>query len=68
MGADEMGQVAEVIGDVLGATSPAAIASGPNAGKPSRVKYTVDDSALQKARARVQELLGRHPLYPGVNL
>jgi glycine hydroxymethyltransferase len=68
MGAAEMGQIAEVIRDVLDATKPAAIASGPNAGKPSRVKYTLDDSALQKSRARVQELLGRFPLYPGVVL
>jgi glycine hydroxymethyltransferase len=68
MGADEMTHIAGVIHDVLAATSPAAIASGPNTGQPSRVNYTLDDAVLHKARARVQELLGRHPLYPGVVL
>jgi glycine hydroxymethyltransferase len=68
MGADEMGHIAEAIHDVLAATRPAAIASGPNAGRPSRVHYELDDSVLTKAQARVQELLGRHPLYPGVVL
>jgi len=68
MGAEEMAQIAEAIHDVLAATSPAAIASGPNAGKPSRVNYALDDAVLHKARARVQELLGRFPLYPGIAL
>jgi glycine hydroxymethyltransferase len=68
MGADEMAQIAGVIHDVLAATGPAAIASGPNAGQLSRVNFTLDDAVLHKARARVHELLGRHPLYPGVVL
>jgi glycine hydroxymethyltransferase len=68
MGADEMGQIADVIHGVLAATTPATIASGPNAGRPSRVNYTLDDSVLSKARASVDELLGRHRLYPGINL
>jgi glycine hydroxymethyltransferase len=68
MGADEMGQIAESIHEVIVATRPAAIASGPNAGRPSRVNFALDDQALEKARARVQELLGRFPLYPGIEL
>ena len=68
MGADEMGQIAEAIHDVLAATRPAAIASGPNAGQPSRVNYVLDDSALHKAQGRVQELLDGHPLYPDIGL
>jgi glycine hydroxymethyltransferase len=68
MGPDEMGQIAEVIHDVLAATSPASIASGPNAGKPSRVNYVLDDAVLSKARSRVDELIGSHRLYPGIEL
>jgi glycine hydroxymethyltransferase len=68
MGVDEMGQIADVIHAVLAATTPARIASGPNAGRPSRVNYTLDDSVLSKARASVDELLGRHRLYPGIDL
>jgi glycine hydroxymethyltransferase len=68
MGADEMGQIADVIHSVLAATRPATIASGPNAGQPSRVNYSLDDPVLAKARACVDELLGRHRLYPGIDL
>jgi glycine hydroxymethyltransferase len=68
MGADEMGQIAESIRDVIGATRPAAIASGPNAGRPSRVNFVLDDRTLERARARVQDLLGRFRLYPGIDL
>jgi glycine hydroxymethyltransferase len=68
MGADEMGQIADVIHSVLAATRPATIASGPNAGQPSRVNYSLDNPVLVKARACVDELLGRHRLYPGIDL
>lgn len=67
MGAEEMQAIAGIVHDVLAATKPAAIDSGKNAGQPSQVKFTTDDKALGKAKARVSELLTKHPLYPGLD-
>lgn len=68
MGVEEMREVADVIHDVLVATTPGTIAAGPSAGQRSRVQFRLDDAVRAAARARVADLLHRHPLYPDIHL
>ena len=35
---------------------------------PAKAKYTLDDRVAAQCRARCADLLGRHPLYPGIEL
>lgn len=63
MGREEMGVVADLISSVVGATSPETVASGPNAGRPSKARYALD-ADLDEVRSRVGALLARYPLYP----
>jgi hypothetical protein len=53
---------------VLTATAAGVVASGPNQGKPSLVQFRVDGAVASTARARVADLLARHPLYPEIQL
>jgi glycine hydroxymethyltransferase len=63
-GHDEFDRVAELVVDVLSATSP----SSTSAGAPSKAKYTLADGAADRTRAASAELLDKHPLYPGLEL
>ncbi|WP_368671899.1 glycine hydroxymethyltransferase [Jatrophihabitans endophyticus] len=63
-GADEFDRVAELIVDVLTATSPTAAASGGA----SKAKYTIDDGVAGKTHSAADEMLAAHPLYPGLDL
>jgi glycine hydroxymethyltransferase len=63
-GADDFDRVAELIADVLGATTPTTTSSG----EPSRAKYTLSDGLAERTLAAAEELLTEHPLYPGLNL
>lgn len=63
-GADEFDKVAELIVDVLSATTPTTTP----AGAPSKAKYTLGDGVADKTRAASAELLDKHPLYPGLEL
>jgi glycine hydroxymethyltransferase len=63
-GADDFDRVAELIADVLGATTPTTTSSG----EPSRAKYTLTDGLAERTRAAGAELLAGHPLYPGLDL
>jgi hypothetical protein len=42
--------------------------SGAGAGKRSQARYSLDAAAAGQARARVADLLGRHPVYPELDL
>ena len=64
MTAAEMGEIADVIAGVLAGTTPAA---GKN-GQPSKIEYTTTDSAAATAAAAVNDLLGRFPVYPELDL
>jgi glycine hydroxymethyltransferase len=64
MGAAEMQEIAAVLHSVLAATK----AAGKKDGQPSLVKYETEPKVLSAARARVKDLLARHPLYPGIEL
>jgi glycine hydroxymethyltransferase len=68
MRAGEMREIADVIADVLHATAPGVIASGRNAGRPSQVRYVLDERVAETARRRVVDVLDRHPLYPEIDL
>jgi glycine hydroxymethyltransferase len=59
-GTGEMDEIADIITAALRATAPAAAAA--------KAKYTLDDRVAAKCRARCADLLGRHPLYPGIRL
>jgi glycine hydroxymethyltransferase len=64
MGTGEMREIAAVIASVLRATAPAKTASG----KHSLANYTLEEGARSQAEGRARDLLGRFPLYPGVEL
>jgi glycine hydroxymethyltransferase len=42
--------------------------SGPNAGKPSKARYAIDDTVAAAARSRVARLLEAYPVYPQLDL
>lgn len=63
-GTDEFDRVGELIVDVLSATAPASDA----AGNPSKAKFAIADGVAAKTHAAAAELLGAHPLYPGLDL
>ncbi|MCC6444268.1 MAG: glycine hydroxymethyltransferase [Armatimonadetes bacterium] len=68
MGPQEMKEIASVIKRVLSETRPEIIASGANAGKPSKAKYRLDEAARLQAKARVESLLASYPVYPQLDL
>jgi glycine hydroxymethyltransferase len=63
-GTAEFDRVAELIVDVLSATTPAAASSGVG----SKAKYVLADGVADKAHAAANELLDANPLYPGLDL
>jgi glycine hydroxymethyltransferase len=68
MGTAEMGEIAAIIKRVLANTTPATIAGGRQAGERSRAKYELPAAVVDEARGRVRDLLGRHVLYPELDL
>ena len=63
-GAAEFDTVAELIVDVLSNTTPVTASTG----KPGKAKYTLADGVADRVKDRSAELLGNHPLYPGLEL
>jgi glycine hydroxymethyltransferase len=63
-GPAEFDRVAELIVDVLTATSATAAASGGT----SKAKYTIGDGVAAKTHDAAAELLDANPLYPGLEL
>ena len=64
LGVNEMDEVAELITAVLRETRPA----NDSAGKPSKAKYTLDDSVAAKIAGQASDLLSGFPLYPSITL
>jgi glycine hydroxymethyltransferase len=62
--AQDFDRVAELIVDVLQATTPASTASGA----PSKAKYVVADGVAARTHAAASELLAANPLYPGLDV
>jgi glycine hydroxymethyltransferase len=63
-GADDFDQVAELIVDVLTKTTPTTTKSGA----PGKARYSIADGVAEATHKRCEELLGNHPLYPGLEL
>jgi glycine hydroxymethyltransferase len=68
MTASDMKEIAAVFKVVLSNTQPAIMQKGPEAGQPSRARFTVAKAAGEAARERVDALLGRYPVYPEIDL
>jgi glycine hydroxymethyltransferase len=63
-GHDEFDTVADLVVEVLSNTSP-----GTNkAGAPSKATYSTADGVADRVQARADEMLDKHPLYPGLEL
>ncbi|MFB9618129.1 glycine hydroxymethyltransferase [Brooklawnia cerclae] len=62
--ADDMDRVAELIVQALRATTPTTTSQGT----PGKAKYTIGDGVADATKAAADELLGHHPLYPGLEL
>jgi len=60
----EMQEIAAIIATVLRATAPTKTPSG----KPSLANYTLEEGVRAQAEGRAQDLLGRFPLYPEIEL
>jgi glycine hydroxymethyltransferase len=63
-GPQEFDRTAELIADVLAGTTPATTSSGGV----SKAKAVLEDGLAERTRAAADELLDRHPLYPGLDL
>jgi len=59
-GPDELDEIADVMVTALKATKPA--------NETAKAKYVIDEKVAGDSRQRCAELLGRHPLYPGIEL
>tara|TARA_B100001123_G_scaffold100193_1_gene115645 strand:+ start:4666 stop:6189 length:1524 start_codon:yes stop_codon:yes gene_type:complete len=68
MGEDEMKEIAAIFKLILSNTKPKLLTKGANAGKPSKVKYEMDEQARSEAQQRVSALLGHFVLYPELDL
>ena len=63
LGADDFDEIAEIIVTVLRATRSSATATGT-----SKARYHLSLDIAESARRRAADILGRHPLYPMVQL
>ncbi len=60
----DMDGVAEMISDVLSATS----ARPTKEGKPGKARYDLSDDVVANTRTQADALLSTRPLYPGLTL
>ncbi len=63
-GTDDLDRVAELMVNVLSATTPASAPSGAT----SKAKYSIADGVAAKTHDAANELLAANPLYPGLEL
>ena len=68
MGDEDMREIASIIADVLKNAHPLILTKGENSGKPSKNRAKVGKEILDDARERVEKLLGKHLLYPELDL
>ncbi len=64
----EIAEIADIIKSVLAETRPAAATAADSSLKRTRGQYEAQPAALERARARVQDLLAQHPVYPEIDL
>ena len=63
-GHDEFDRVAELMIEVLSNTQPGST----KAGTPSKASYVLADGVAARVQAGADEMLDKHPLYPGLEL
>jgi len=68
MNVEDMKEIAAIFKLILGNTKPATLTKGPNAGKPSKVKYELAEEIKEEGHKRVQALLDKYVLYPEIDL
>jgi len=68
MGVKQMKEIAAIFKLILSNAKPATVQKGKNAGKPSKVKYELDEGVVAAARSRVKALLEEFVLYPDLDL
>ena len=64
----EMKEIANLINEALRRTGQGKIASGPNAGKPSRGAFVLAPETQEKVSSDVRALLSKFMLYPEIDL
>ena len=65
---DEIAEIADIITTVLADTRPAEATDMNSSLKRTRGQYDTPPAAIERAQARVQDLLARHPVYPELDL
>jgi glycine hydroxymethyltransferase len=65
---EEIAEIADIIKSVLAETSPAAPTATDSSLKRTRAAFEVPAAVQERARARLQELLAQHPVYPEIDL
>ncbi|MCH6257794.1 glycine hydroxymethyltransferase [Puniceicoccaceae bacterium K14] len=68
MGVEEMKEIASIFKLILSNTKPVILSSGKNAGKASKVKFTITEGVSEEAKGRVKALLDKFVLYPEIDL
>ncbi len=68
MGEEEMKEIAAIIKLVASNTKAGVVKTGPNAGKPSKTEFVLDEAARDQARTRVSNLIKKYPVYPELDL
>lgn len=68
LGTNEMSDIATAIADVLGAIKPIDIDKKTGGRGPGAKFDVIDERAIASAREHVDEMLGRHVLYPEIDL
>jgi len=68
MGGDEMTEIADIVVDVLSATSPATITNDDGTTRNSKARFELPAATAAAARARVDDLLSSYRLYPQIDL
>ncbi len=67
-GREEIAEIADIIQSVLSETRPAAPTASDSSPKRTKGQYELPASVVDAARARVRDLLKRHPVYPEIDL
>jgi glycine hydroxymethyltransferase len=68
MKSEEMREIASIVKLVLSAVKPEIVATGANAGKPSKAKYSIGPEQKVAAKSRIAGLCSRYPVYPELDL
>jgi glycine hydroxymethyltransferase len=65
---DEIAEIADVMKSVLSRTRPAAPTAEDSSPKRVKGQYEVPSDVVDAARARIRDLLVKHPVYPEIDL